>query len=159
MTQAERVIKALGRGPMTVGDIVVLTGMRSATVARAIFVLVNEKGSLVRLDGGGRHPGRYALAGPQESVPEPGSRHRQAEKDFVAGRHAGKSADELTASLGLSQTAKGKFEEAFRFQTCTPTTSDSSCPKFAEHARHLEALAAVGRFPDMPSRAHSRLPA
>jgi hypothetical protein len=148
-TQAQRVIDCLKSGPKTVAELVRLTGMTSPSAARACFNLV-ELEVVARIDGGRKQPGTYALRADRAAY-EPvrnGDAYARAEEAYFSARKAGRQPNEIALDLKLSTTAARTFEDAYRSRTTSGFQADSSCPKFAEDGKHLDAVAETGRrFP------------
>jgi hypothetical protein len=162
-SQRSRVLAILQKGPARCQDISLATGIGSASVSRAARSLVAQ-GLVVRIDRDAQFA-TYALCGAGHARKAPaqdrptilhGAAYRAAEEAYVAGRKAGSRPGALATRLGLTDTATEVFEKAYRYQTCGGNSSDNSCPKFAEHGRHLAAVGRVGRFPVMPAAAGIR---
>jgi hypothetical protein len=134
--------------------------MTSATASRAAQALI-EAGLAVRIDDHAQYA-IYALkpgAGGGRGRRTPylrGSAYRAAEDSYIARRKAGASRRALEETMTLTPSTADVFEGAFRQQTTSGYHADNSCPKFADHDRHIAALAKVGAYPVMPALAGLR---
>lgn len=158
MTQLDRVLAALRDGPLTVSDITLMTGMRSKSTARAVSEVV-ALGLVVRVVASTKRGATtYALRKNTDAHTPAfrGEVAKRAEGDYVAARQAGADRNAAAAALRLTTSTAEDFEESYRFQTGSGLSGDSSCPKFAEHDRHLAAVCRLGFYPVLPRLAELR---
>lgn len=150
MNQADRVLSELQSGPMRVRELVAITGMLTASCARACGSLV-EKGLISRLTGGGQgRPSIYAVRDATAHAPAfRGRVARDAEEAYIDARKAGATSESAAQRLKLTPSTADLFEKAYRLHKGgTGLSTDSSSPKFAKHDEHLSAVATAGVFPD-----------
>lgn len=157
VSQNARVLYALTSGPKRVFELVALTGMSSPAASRTCAVLM-ARGDVERLNFG-EATGLYGLRADRNAPRPPrfrGEVAQRAENDYCEARRSGLTARAVAAGLRLSQTTAADFEKGFRLQTTTKFTRDNTCPKFAEHERHLEAVGRLGAYPVLPRLAELR---
>jgi hypothetical protein len=155
-TQADRILVALADGPKTVLQLAPTAGLTAKAVATAVAGLMHM-GKIERRNFGRRFA-IYGLRAEGDDSPKVfrGDVARRAEEAYVSARKAGRSKTEAADALDLAPTTAIYFEEAFRQQTTSFNSGDNSCPKFADHDRHIAALANVGAYPVMPTLADLR---
>lgn len=155
-SQKDRVLAILEKGPARCAQIASATGLSSASASSVARTLVRD--GLVILAGNRARDAIYAV-NPEAARPKPylrGSAYRAAEDTYIAKRKAGATRRSLESAMDLSISTSEVFEGAFRQQTTSGYSADSSCPKFADHDRHIAALANVGAYPVMPTLADLR---
>ncbi len=155
-TKADVVRRALAAGPGTVRTIVEATDLSSGDVSSICTSLLRQ-GHVERIPGPGRNATYRLLE--RESTCLRGSAYHDAEEAYIVGRKAGRRRPELATAMGLTASAAETFEGSYRQQTGPGGGIDNSCPKFAEHERHLRAVASLGTYPVMPRLADLRRPA
>lgn len=155
-TQRDRVLAFLAKGPARCAEISAATGISSASASRAATGLVKDR-LLKRIDRNEQYA-TYALVGRpgRTSNTLHGAAYRAAEDAYVAARKHGKRAIDIAKSLDLTPTSAEAFENAYRYQSSSGSSLDSSSPRFAHDDKHLAALAKLGSFPGWPSLAELR---
>lgn len=153
-----RIVNLLRNGPRTPEAMGEVLGHTSKVVCAACREL-KAQGLLKRLPNDNKHAVYDLARAATESTTMRGLDYRAAEDAYVVARKAGGRPHRIALDLGLTATSAEKFESSYRSQTTAATSRDSSCPKFANDGMHLGALATVGPYPAMHSRATARISA
>lgn len=153
-TKADAVRRALKAGPLSVKDIVEQTDLSSYEASGACHSLLRQK-HVERLPVTGRSALYRLVVRPQRATLR-GQDFAEAEETYVTARRAGRRPNDVALEMAITATAAESFEKSYRFQSTAGHSTDNSCPKFANHDLHLQALSQVGRFPGWPSKIEVR---